>query len=166
MGFFLVFSFICLSRSSVRKHVSKLKTLFEEVLSLSLGINSTFSQLDSDYCPPSTPVCVNFQSGTYVIKALNGYVSNQNVDHDPDCDGVSGETACGCHQSGRCCSRGYQTTYLMNFPFNSPCNFGGDDPWYSCNADTDMCIRSSTLYSQSGCNHCSANSCQVCLKIS
>ena len=129
-------------------------------LVISLGINSTFSQLDSDYCPPSTPVCVNFQSGNYVIEALNGYVSDQNV--DPDCDTVTGNNSCGCRRNGICCSRGYQTTYLMNFPFNNPCNFGGDDPWYSCNADTDLCIRSSTLFSRGPCNSCSENSCQVC----
>ena len=124
---------------------------------ITLGINSTFSQFDNDYCPPSTPVCVKFQAGVYVLSASNAYVSDQNV--ASSCDSVQGEGVCGCRANGRCCSRGFQQTFLMYFEGEETCDYGGTDPIFNCTVDPDFCIRQSNFPSNSNCNQCCGSSC-------
>ena len=90
---------------------------------------------------------MQFEPGVYKISPLNAYVTDVNV--GAGCANATGNQSCGCYPflgNNFCCSRGSETSFLMNFPndYSSSCDdVGGIDPVYSCNG-SETCIRQSS----------------------
>jgi len=155
-----------------------------EHITITLGKNNTLFQKEEErrergekeYCPSRSPVCVKMPAGQYKIRPLNAYYSNieergkreekreeagevvEEKRREEEKRGDDEVEGSGCDGNGKCCLRGFETTFWMHFngegeekEKGEACSkIGGKDPFWECSGYEDCSRMSLFPYGTTG----------------